>query len=200
MTTARHYHHGHLRQAVLSAAVEVIAESGPTSLSLRALAGRVGVSHAAPAHHFGDKAGVLTAIAIEGYQTLADQLSTARHETGDFREVGVAYVRFALRYRAHFAVMYRPDLYHADATDLVAARQQAAEQLYSGVRGVVGLPSEQDARLPGIAAWSLMHGFATLWMDSALPTELGTDPDSAARAIAGMLFRPAEQLSSWTDP
>ena len=63
MPPTRPYHHGDLRQAVLTAAVAVLDESGPTQLSLRDLARRAGVSHAAPAHHFGDKAGLLTAIA-----------------------------------------------------------------------------------------------------------------------------------------
>ena len=57
----RPYHHGDLRRALLDAAVEVIEESGPTALSLRDLARRADVSHAAPQHHFGDKAGLLTA-------------------------------------------------------------------------------------------------------------------------------------------
>ena len=57
MSETRPYHHGDLRRAVLAAAVEAITESGPAGLSLRDLARRAGVSHAAPAHHFGDKAG-----------------------------------------------------------------------------------------------------------------------------------------------
>src|SRR5689334_10951829 len=58
----RPYHHGDLRRALLAAAVKMIAEAGPGALSLRALARRIGVSHAAPAHHFSDKAGLLTAV------------------------------------------------------------------------------------------------------------------------------------------
>src|SRR6266536_5182875 len=70
----RAYHHGDLRRALLVAAVEVIEESGPAALSLRDLARRAGVSHAAPQHHFGDKAGLLTAVAAEGYRRLATAL------------------------------------------------------------------------------------------------------------------------------
>ena len=104
----RPYHHGDLRRALLAAAVEMIAEAGPAALSLRALARRTGVSHAAPAHHFGDKAGLLTAVAAEGYRLLAAALRDAYERTGSFLEVGVAYVRFALEHQPYFEVMFRP--------------------------------------------------------------------------------------------
>ncbi|CAM5543275.1 hypothetical protein STANM309S_00955 [Streptomyces tanashiensis] len=99
MTTSRStYHHGELRQAVLAAALDVIATDGPGALSLRDLARRAGVSHAAPAHHFKDRTGLLTAIATQGYELLAAGLAgTAR-----LRERGVRYVRFAVEHPAHF--------------------------------------------------------------------------------------------------
>jgi Transcriptional regulator len=189
MTTVRPYHHGDLRQAVLAAAVTAITEAGPAGVSLRDLARRAGVSHAAPAHHFGDKAGLLTALAAEGYDLLAEALIATQERTGEFLEVGVTYVRFAVDHRAHFEVMYRPDLYHADDPTVRAARKRASEALYSGVGA---LPDEQtgpDARLAGVAAWSLVHGLATLWLNGALPPGLGEDPETAARAVAGLLFR-----------
>ena len=77
MPLDRPYHHGHLRQAILAAAIDALTESGPARLSLRELARRAGVSHAAPAHHFGDKAGLLTAVAAQGYTLLADALTAA---------------------------------------------------------------------------------------------------------------------------
>src|SRR5213080_824442 len=76
----RPYHHGDLRRALMRAALDAIVEGGPANLSLRDLARRAGVSHAAPAHHFGDKAGLLTSIAAEGYRRLAGSLG-ARDET-----------------------------------------------------------------------------------------------------------------------
>lgn len=189
MTTARPYHHGDLRQAVLAAAVAAIAEAGPASVSLRDLARRAGVSHAAPAHHFGDKAGLLTVVAAEGYDMLADALTAAQQRTGSFLEVGVAYVRFAVDHRAHFEVMYRPDLYHADDEEVRAARGRAGDALYSGIGSLADGRGGHDARLASVAAWSLVHGFATLWLTGALPAGLGEAPETAARAVAGFLFR-----------
>lgn len=189
MTTARRYHHGNLRQAMLSAAVDAITEVGPAGISLRDLARRAGVSHAAPAHHFGDKTGLLTALAAEGYGLLADVLEVAQQRTRDFLEVGVAYVRFAIDHRAHFEVMFRSDLYHPDDPAVIAARDRAGRALSGGIDSLPVGWAGPDPRIAGVAAWSLVHGFATLWLNGVLPPGVGDDPEAAARAVAAMLFR-----------
>jgi AcrR family transcriptional regulator len=175
------YHHGDLRRALLDAAAAAIAEDGPAALSMRDLARRAGVSHAAPTHHFGDKKGLLTALAAEGFDQLAAALRESRATTGSFLELGVTYVRFATTHRAHFEVMWRPDLYHADDPALVAARDRSGDALYSGV---AELPDGHggDVREAGLAAWSLAHGFATLWLSGSLP-DMPELPDEAARAV-----------------
>ena len=183
----RTYHHGDLRRALLDAAIEAITEAGPGALSLRDLARRAGVSHAGPTHHFRDKPGLLTALATEGYELLADALSTSRARAGSFLELGVAYVRFAGEHRAHFEVMFRPDLYRPDDPALTAARSRAGEALYGGVAdlpdGTAPDGTAQDVREAGLAAWSLAHGFATLWLSGALPLAMDADPANAARRI-----------------
>ncbi|MBB4959959.1 TetR/AcrR family transcriptional regulator [Micromonospora polyrhachis] len=188
-SAGRTYHHGDLRRALLSAAVEAIGEYGPTALSLRDLARRAGVSHAAPAHHFGDKAGLLTALAAEGFNTLADDLSQVTRETGSLLETGVAYLRFAIEHRAHFEVMFRPDLHRSDDAELVAAQRRAGEALSAGVATLPAAPSGLDARFAGLSAWSIVHGFATLWLAGALPDDVvGPDPESAGRVVLQRLF------------
>ena len=186
---ARPYHHGDLRRTVLDAALASIAESGPAALSLRDLARRAEVSHAAPAYHFGDKAGVLTAVAAEGYGLLADTLLAAHEQTGEFLEVGVAYVRFAISHRAYFEVMYRPDLYDPTDPAVTRARRRAGDALYSGVATVGHRSGDGDTQVAGVAAWCLVHGFASLWLNGSLPPGLREDPEAAARAVAGVLFR-----------
>ena len=182
----RPYHHGDLRRALIGAALESIERDGIESLSLRALARELGVSHAAPAHHFRDRTGLLTAIAAQGFDLLAGQLESAWERTGSFLEVGVAYVGFAVRHRAHFTVMFRPELLELDDPALVAAQERSSRALYGGVQSVA---PEADAIRAGVAAWALVHGLATLFLDGNLPAELGDDPDAIARDVAGYLFR-----------
>ncbi|THA74543.1 TetR/AcrR family transcriptional regulator [Streptomyces sp. A0642] len=186
MSSDRTYHHGDLRRAVLTAALDVIRTEGPAALSLRDLARRAGVSHAAPAHHFKDRTGLLTAIATEGYALFADALAGAP----DLRERGVRYVRFAAEHPAHFQVMFQPALYRTDDADLLAAKERASVELRAGVDG---LPSGggDDARLTGVAAWSLAHGFATLLLTGNLAGPVGDrDPEEVFRALATPVFAP----------
>ncbi|MCT2589344.1 TetR/AcrR family transcriptional regulator [Streptomyces sp. N2-109] len=190
--TDRPYHHGNLRSAVLGAAVEVIEQNGPAALSLRDLARRAGVSHAAPAHHFGDKAGLLTALAAQGYELLAGSLAEALAEARgaapgeageELAEAGVAYVRFAVRHRAHFEVMFQPGLYHPDDPQVVAARGRADQALADALQALPDPPAGEQRRLAELAAWSMVHGFAALWLSGALPTEPGAEPGDVARTV-----------------
>ncbi|MDG4863556.1 TetR/AcrR family transcriptional regulator [Streptomyces sp. T-3] len=184
-TSQRTYHHGDLRHAVLTAALDVIAAEGPGAVSLRDLARRAGVSHAAPAHHFKDRTGLLTAIATEGYDLLTEALADAP----ELRERGVRYVRFGMAHPAHFQVMFQPELLRGDDPDLVAAKERAGEQLRAGVAQLTDSGRGDDARLAGIAAWSLAHGFATLLLSQNLNGPVGDrDPGDVFRTLAGMLF------------
>jgi AcrR family transcriptional regulator len=181
------YHHGDLRRALLTAAAEAVEENGAAALSLRDLARRAGVSHAAPTHHFRDKKGLLTALAAEGFGQLAAALIETRAATESFLELGVTYVRFAITHRAHFEVMWRPDLYHEDDAELVEARERAGGALYAGVADLPDGTAGDDGSVQeaGLAAWSIAHGFATLWLSGAIPRD--GDPDEAARAVLRQL-------------
>ncbi|HEY1281572.1 MAG TPA: TetR/AcrR family transcriptional regulator [Acidimicrobiales bacterium] len=182
----RPYHHGNLRAVLLDAALAEIAERGPQALSLRELARRAGVSHAAPAHHFGDKAGLLTAIAAEGFRRLGVVLGRAR-QTGGFLDVGLAYVQFAVDERPYFEVMFRPDLYRRDDPAVVTAQAETARLLYGPAQEAF---PEADTIRTGIAGWAFVHGFASLWLGGNLRA-LGDDPVAAAQAVAPALFTPS---------
>ncbi|MER7170833.1 TetR/AcrR family transcriptional regulator [Streptomyces mesophilus] len=176
------YHHGDLRLALLTAALDVIAADGPGALSLRDLARRAGVSHAAPAHHFKDRTGLLTAIAAQGYELLAEALAHAP----ELRERGVRYVRFGIEHPAHFQVMFTPELLRTDDPALVAARERAGAELRSAVTAATD--GDADARAAGIAAWSLAHGFTTLLLTRNLEGPLaGGDPEAYFRSLTGLL-------------
>lgn len=190
MTTP--YHHGGLREEVLKRAVEVITAEGPHRFSLRSLAADLGVSHTAPRHHFGDRQGVLTAIATEGFTGLADSLDDARRSGGSFLDQGVAYVTYAVAHPAHFQVMFAPTLIDEDDQLLAAARARTFAILRAGVDSM-GAGSE-DAGAAVVAAWALVHGVATLGLtgnlDASELRSLFSDPELASitRRSAALLF------------
>ena len=175
---------------MLDGAVTAIATEGPAALSLREVARRAGVSHAAPAHHFGDKAGVLTAIAAEGYTILAATMRDAlAGGGGELVECGVAYIRFALAHRAHFEVMFRPELYRADDPAVVTARQAAAEILFGAVSDTLGEASDEEVWGGVVAVWSFTHGFATLTLDTNFDPKRGDDVEAAVRLAGAAVVR-----------
>jgi AcrR family transcriptional regulator len=186
----RSYHHGALRPALIAAAEAVIAERGLDRFSLRETARRAGVSPAAPAHHFGDVRGLLTAIAADAFADLAKALEAADSAAGPDREArikaqGMAYVAFALDRPARFDLMWRKALLDHDNPQLSQASNRAWELLDHAARGP-NMPHAgplDPALAPSTAAWSIVHGFARLAIDGAF----GPEPNAAERAAQIML-------------
>lgn len=186
--SVRNYHHGALRPALIAAAEAVLAERGTEGFSLRETARRAGVSPAAPAHHFGDASGLLTAVAASAFRDLGDALegaSAGSDRPGRIRAQGLAYVRFALANRARFDLMWRVALLKRDDPDYAAAAKRAFLLLQGAVQG-----PGTDAAAPGdpgtaasIACWSLVHGFARLAIDG----EFGVGPGAAEAAADALL-------------
>ncbi|MGH3586713.1 MAG: TetR/AcrR family transcriptional regulator [Pseudonocardia sp.] len=178
------YHHGDLRRALLDTALEAVAEHGPAAVSLRDVARRAGVSHAAPTHHFRDKTGLLTALSAEGWSLLADALGNTGDDPGDdFGEMGVRYVLFATSHPAHFAVMRAPGLARADDPALAEAMRRAEAQLRAGVERFD--TDRPDPRATGLAAWSLVHGLSALILEGAVTPD--EDVATLARAVTRRL-------------
>jgi AcrR family transcriptional regulator len=175
---ADQYHHGNLPEALVAAALELIEQSGVDALSLRTLAARVGVSHAAPAHHFGDKRGLLAAIAEEGFRRQVQAMEVARdrapHPMAAFRAVGVAYVAFALEHTAHFRVMFHAGLADkSDLPDLAAVCAASLDILRDGIvhNQRAGLIREGDPVEIALLAWAAVHGVSMLAVDGQLTGE-----------------------------
>ena len=171
------YYGGDLRRELLEEALELIGREGPSAVSLRSLARRLGVSHAAPANHFPDKAALFTAIATEGFELLGAAITEAADQAGPdatagqrFRAAGRAYTGFALAHPAHFAVMWRRDLLHTDDPALAAAADATFALLLAGVRDVQaeGGAAGADPQTVAFLAWSVVHGLATLWLGGSL--------------------------------
>ncbi|MGO1068915.1 TetR/AcrR family transcriptional regulator [Lysobacter sp. CA199] len=179
------YHHGDLKTALIEAADRILAEHGVAGFSLREAARRAGVSPAAPAHHFGSAAGLLSEVAILGFEELAHCLDVdpaAGTPTQRMRMQGVGYVRFALTYPGRFHLMFRHDLLSPDHAALQAAGDRTLMQLEQTIRAMRSLPPQQpldaSARAELLAAWSMVHGFAHLALDGKL-AQLHADAPSS---------------------
>jgi AcrR family transcriptional regulator len=165
----RPYHHGDLRASLLAAAADEIETVGTAQLSLRALARRAGVSHAAPAHHFGDKRGLFTALAAEGFLMLHRRTRAALGRPDALVVAGERYVAFALDHPAHFHVMWDTSLVDPSDADLTRERAAAFDVLYRALRSGTGVADETELVAQGVAAWAVVHGIATLWLSGNLP-------------------------------
>ncbi len=180
------YHHGHLRAALLEAAVDLIGARGLHGLSLRECARRAGVSHAAPYRHFADRDALLHAIAEQGFAWLTEAGRKAMEGIDAPRErldrYGAAYVRFAYEHPVHHRVMFASELPDKDdATD-----SGAFDLLLEAAAGLRG-PGE-DPTLTALASWSLVHGLAMLILDRRIPAgKVETAED--VEALAYELFR-----------
>ena len=182
-----------LPDALLKAVDDAVREGGASALSLRDVARRAGVSHAAPAHHFGSKAGLLTAFAVQGYRLLAESVLWELGRVGasdgptTLAAVGRGYVRFAVSEPAHFEVMFRFDALEADAPELVQATDAAYSLLSATIEQcrLEGSLGGLDPMLVGVSAWSTVHGLASLWISGWLTGRVdSTDIDTLAANVS----------------
>jgi AcrR family transcriptional regulator len=168
MTT---YHHGDLPAALLAAAGKALEREGPGALSLRDAARRAKVSHNAPYRHFRDRQALLAALAAEGFELLARAM---RGRGG--RELGEAYVEFALEHPQRFRLMFGGVLRFSDHPELRAAADAAYQSL---VQAFKDLPRPD---LAAAGAWSLVHGLSHLLLDGHFSR---ADRKAFAREVLG---------------
>lgn len=160
-----------VREALLAAARAELVEHGRAAISLRAVARRAGLSHASPKYHFGDRAGLLSAIATEGFQGLAWHLSEV-HESDAQQQLaalGRAYIDFGLSHPALFELMFAPSELRATDPELIAAQEQAIGSLTTAVSWLAGIDTTPSGT-PKLAliSWALVHGLVVLARDGAL--------------------------------
>lgn len=176
------YHHGDLRRALLQEAAQIAEESGAESVTLRALARRTHVSHSAPVHHFKTRQGLLTALATEGFEEL--HAAVSQHST-DIYAMGVAYVTWALEHPGLYAVMWQPRLLDDSHVLLDRSRRATWDVLVNAlVVGAAGQRSDDDIHIDAYAAFSVVHGLASIWLSGALPK-----PDHPGELIAQVTSR-----------
>lgn len=202
MTTNREperqsYHHGDLRRALLAAAEQELAEKGPEGFTLRGCAKRAGVSHAAPAHHFGDVAGLLSALAAEGFErflkTTAARMDAADPNDADARLVamGLGYIDFARANPALFSLMFSSRKADFENQALNDAATASFEQLVAGVGAVAGADplATKEGRRRLAATWAIVHGMSHLLLSHRMGFLEGQSHEELEKDIAAIVSR-----------
>ncbi|MBL4739639.1 MAG: TetR/AcrR family transcriptional regulator [Sneathiella sp.] len=186
-TEKRTYHHGGLRDALIEAAVLILEEEGIAKMSLRSIARKAGVSQAAPYSHFANKSALLIEVAAFGFSKFSSALENpvASGDTpDDLREhlakLGVVYVNFAMENKALFQLMFGDALSHISKSETYL---KEGERAYNCIdKAVRRLKDEAAATL---AAWSMVHGLATLMVDQKI--NVAPDVGNQVRSILQFL-------------
>lgn len=192
--TDRPYHHGDLRRAIIDTAMDMLHADKSWQFTLREVARRAGVSHAAPYKHFADKASLLAEISLIGFDRLREALAAAKvSRPGSLRdEIGAmahAYVRFGMSHPALYRLMFSAEAGQAAQEIHLHERALAAlgvlvELLERGQ--AAGLLRKRDVRGQVAACWAQMHGITLLTIDGLLlPEKVG--PNALEDALAVLL-------------
>ena len=168
----RGYHHGNLREAMVEAALNLIAERGPNGFTFAEVARMVGVSGAAPYRHFRDRNALMEEVALIGFQRFAADLLRAWDDAkptplAGLLAIGRAYLAFARREPAFYAAMFGCDAPTEMPPELTAASDRAFTVLRHAaqtlLRGHTG-PNRPPALMVALHIWSLTHGIASLFI------------------------------------
>ncbi len=179
---------------LLDAVDVVIADHGPSGVTLRRVGEAAGLSHTAGNHHFGDKPGLFTAYITRAWNRVADGVDAAAADSNTrsaLIEVARFYAQFALEHPGEFSVMSRLELTNVDAAELWAARERG----FFGLAALVGrlqeegVASDRDPLDVLATLWGLVHGVTDLWVGGPLWApydghELG---DTLERLVSALL-------------
>jgi AcrR family transcriptional regulator len=167
----RSYHHGNLREALVDAALDLIAEKGPAGFTFAEAARQAGVSPAAPYRHFRDRDALMADVAKRGFERFAKELAAAWDEGRPnlrqaFERIGKAYLAFARNEPAYFSAMFESGLSVSEHREL----QEAGDRAFAVLRGacealVAAMPAARrpPAMMMALHIWSLSHGIASLF-------------------------------------
>lgn len=191
--TNRPYHHGDLRRTVIETAIGMLHEDKGWQFTLREVARRAGVSHAAPYKHFPDKAALLAEMALIGFDRLREALTKAKPRRSkslrdEFFAMARAYLRFGKSNPALYRLMFSGDAAKAPDVHLseraLAAFSVLIELLEQGQ--AEGVLRKRDVRGQATACWAQIHGITMLSIDGLLlPEKVG--PNALDNALVTLL-------------
>jgi AcrR family transcriptional regulator len=182
---AKAYHHGGLREALITAGRAILEKEGIEALTLRACARKAGVSHAAPQHHFASISDLLAEIAATGFEDFVKALDTAAAEAPSpvdrLKAMGQGYVAFARERPALYQLMFGVSA-PLKSERLQTAKMAAWDQLANLVSAAAG-PDDKEAK--AMQVWSTVHGFSMLVISQRLPSKISIS-QALARVVDGL--------------
>ena len=173
------YHHGNLKDALITASLEILSEQGIDGLSLRKVAKKVGVSHTAPYNHFADKQALLAAISTAGhgqlYQTLSRVFEKVKDSSTDIiTEIAWAYLQFALddpgRFKLMFSGALEEEKDHPEFIEISIKNIALLEEIIEFCKNK-GQINAGRADIIVMRLWSSAHGFTNLVLERQFPPE-----------------------------
>ena len=190
LPTKTAYHHGDLKDALVAATRQIIETEGVDAFTMRESARRAGVSHGAPAHHFGDKTGLLTHLAV---QALSERLALCEAymaQAGDdpmerLKACGLAHIEYMITHPKLNDMCWRADVTdRADPAlqDVMHRMHQTLIDTMSAATGLTLLP-DKEANPTTLLAMTIVTGFATLVNERAILADV-PDAERPARARA----------------
>ncbi len=191
----RAYHHGDLRQTLVTAGLALVEEGGAEALSVREVARRAGVSSAAPFRHFPSRIALMTAIAEEAMRRFHAEFHRALDAaaTSDpmerFRAIGIAYLRWAFRNPTHFQVLSDRTLFDFEgATELRRQDEEIRAAMEVAVTAAVraGRLRSDDVRLLQLTGRGLVYGLARMQIDGHMPRWGVAEDEAEAMAVAAL--------------
>jgi AcrR family transcriptional regulator len=178
----KNYHHGDLKNALIKAGIEILAEEGVGGLSLRKAARKAGVSHAAPYSHFADKQGLIAAIASDGHRRIHEQIEAVLETYPNdplrlLARAAWAYVCFGLDFPAHYKITFSGTLedehQHPEFVEFSQRNFQVLKDIVAQCRAAGVLQAEgMDLDLQAVSLWGLTHGLVSLMIQGQVPGQL----------------------------
>lgn len=162
-SSSKPYHHGDLAASLRTAALALLEEEGLSALSLRSVARRAGVSHAAPYRHYASREALLADVALQGLRELQSEIAHSAAKKGDQGErivqIGGAYLRYAVSHTGLIRLMFGSELPHrAETPGLAAATAAIGEEIGRAL----------DDPAMGLTVWALIHGLTVMLLDDVI--------------------------------
>ena len=192
--TSSNYHHGDLKQALIKEANHVLSQGEIEKLSLRQLAKACNVSATAVYRHFDNKQSLLTQLAANGFDAFTEymknDLQPDDSPVTQLQKIGTAYVNFALKNPHLFRLLFSSLLTSQHQSESLEKSGRKNHDLLTRIitNGIKQNVFSGDPETLSLAAWSMVHGLATLLVDNALEAGQETHTDSIIKAVTGFLY------------